>query len=228
MQFLRPHELRGAGYREAHDRESAAALAESGPQRPACPDRRNGRSGQPLSRVPPGHPYWGVRVIEVVDEGAAGPDEEVAGVPIVRRLKDLPEIVRHQPTDEVVFAISPQEFPQSGRAPRPLPGHRDHRVPRPRSSPPAVDAPGPRRGGRRRDCLARPHPTTALGARGEAHDGCSRRAGKPGRVPGGLRSVRAPDPPGFPGTRPLLSGPSGAEPTLSVVDRPRSADNPSV
>jgi hypothetical protein len=53
-----------------------------------------------------------VRVIEVVDDGAAGPDEKVAGVPIVRRLKDLPEIVRHQPTDEVVFAISPQEFPQ--------------------------------------------------------------------------------------------------------------------
>ncbi len=58
------------------------------------------------------HPYWGVRVIGVVDDGASGPDEEVAGVPIVGRLKDLPEIVRHQPTDEVVFAISPREFPQ--------------------------------------------------------------------------------------------------------------------
>ena len=37
----------------------------------------------------------GVRVVEVVDDGAAGPDEEGAGVPIVRRLKDPPEIVRH-------------------------------------------------------------------------------------------------------------------------------------
>lgn len=65
------------------------------------------------------HPYWGVRVIGVVDDGASGPEddrmsgpeEEVEGVPIVGRIKDLPEIVRSQPTDEVVFAVGPREFP---------------------------------------------------------------------------------------------------------------------
>jgi exopolysaccharide biosynthesis polyprenyl glycosylphosphotransferase len=62
------------------------------------------------------HPYWGIRVVGVVDDGASGPDapepeDEVEGVQIVGPIKHLPEIVRSQPTDEVVFAIGPREFP---------------------------------------------------------------------------------------------------------------------
>ena len=57
------------------------------------------------------HPYWGVRVIGVADDGASAPASEVEGVPILGGMKDLPEIVRAQPTDEVVFAIGPREFP---------------------------------------------------------------------------------------------------------------------
>ena len=57
------------------------------------------------------HPYWGVRVIGVADDRAWGPVDDVDGVPILGGMKDLPEIIRSQPTDEVVFAISPQELP---------------------------------------------------------------------------------------------------------------------
>jgi exopolysaccharide biosynthesis polyprenyl glycosylphosphotransferase len=57
------------------------------------------------------HPYWGVRVIGVADDGTSVPASEVEGVPILGGMKDLPEIVRAQPTDEVVFAIGPREFP---------------------------------------------------------------------------------------------------------------------
>ena len=62
------------------------------------------------------HPYWGIRVVGVVDDGASGPDaggpeDEVEGVQVVGTIKDLPEIFRSQPTDEVVFAIGPREFP---------------------------------------------------------------------------------------------------------------------
>jgi len=57
------------------------------------------------------HPYWGIRVIGVVDDGGSGPDEQVEGVPIIGRMKDLPEIIRSQPTDEVVFAVGPSEVP---------------------------------------------------------------------------------------------------------------------
>ena len=58
------------------------------------------------------HPYWGVRVIGIADDRSGGPAEEVEGVPILGGIKDLPEIIRSQPTDEVVFAIGPREFPQ--------------------------------------------------------------------------------------------------------------------
>ncbi len=57
------------------------------------------------------HPYLGVQVIGVADDGASGWTDEVDGVPIVGGIKDLPEIIRIQPTDEVVFAIGPREFP---------------------------------------------------------------------------------------------------------------------
>jgi exopolysaccharide biosynthesis polyprenyl glycosylphosphotransferase len=62
------------------------------------------------------HPYWGIRVVGVVDDGssspgAAEPEDEVEGVQVVGSIKDLPEIFRSQPTDEVVFAIGPREFP---------------------------------------------------------------------------------------------------------------------
>src|SRR5262249_51447736 len=62
------------------------------------------------------HPYWGIRVVGVVDDGASGmeapePEDEVGGVQAGGGIKDLPEIGRSQPTDEVVFAIGPGEFP---------------------------------------------------------------------------------------------------------------------
>lgn len=57
------------------------------------------------------HPYWGVHVIGVAVEGASGPTEEIEAVPIVGGMKDLPEIMRSQPTDEVVFAVGPRDFP---------------------------------------------------------------------------------------------------------------------
>jgi exopolysaccharide biosynthesis polyprenyl glycosylphosphotransferase len=65
------------------------------------------------------HPYWGVRVVGVVDDGggAGHPGEPVpaatpGGVPVIGGIKDLPEIVRLQPTDEVVFTVGPREVPQ--------------------------------------------------------------------------------------------------------------------
>lgn len=58
------------------------------------------------------HPYWGVRVVGVVDDGTGGAAEEVAGVATLGGIKDLPDIIRSQPTDEVVFAIGPRELPQ--------------------------------------------------------------------------------------------------------------------
>jgi len=57
------------------------------------------------------HPYWGVHVIGVADDRASGPKDEIEGVPIVGGMKDLPEILRSQPTDEVVFAVGPRDFP---------------------------------------------------------------------------------------------------------------------
>ncbi len=57
------------------------------------------------------HSYWGVRVIGVADDRVSGPAEEIEGVPILGGMKDLPEILRMRPTDEVVFAIGPREFP---------------------------------------------------------------------------------------------------------------------
>jgi exopolysaccharide biosynthesis polyprenyl glycosylphosphotransferase len=58
------------------------------------------------------HPYWGVRVLGVVDDRTGEPADHVAGVPVLGAMKDLPEVIRSQPTDEVVFAIGPREFPQ--------------------------------------------------------------------------------------------------------------------
>jgi len=57
------------------------------------------------------HPYWGVHVIGVADDRASGPTDKIEGVPIVGGVKDLPEIMRSQPTDEVVFAVGPRDFP---------------------------------------------------------------------------------------------------------------------
>jgi exopolysaccharide biosynthesis polyprenyl glycosylphosphotransferase len=57
------------------------------------------------------HPYWGVHVIGVADDRPSGPKDEIEGVPIVGGMKDLPEILRSQPTDEVVFAVGPRDFP---------------------------------------------------------------------------------------------------------------------
>jgi exopolysaccharide biosynthesis polyprenyl glycosylphosphotransferase len=58
------------------------------------------------------HPYWGVRVVGVADDRTGEPADDVAGVPVLGGIKDLPEIIRSQPTDEVVFTIGPREFPQ--------------------------------------------------------------------------------------------------------------------
>ena len=62
------------------------------------------------------HPYWGVRVVGVVEDGGAtghpAPTATPGGVPVLGGIKDLPEIVRLQPTDEVVFTVGPREVPQ--------------------------------------------------------------------------------------------------------------------
>ena len=57
------------------------------------------------------HPYWGIRAIGVADDGGSEDRREVAGCPIVGRIKDLPEIITVRPTDEVIFTIGPREFP---------------------------------------------------------------------------------------------------------------------
>ena len=58
------------------------------------------------------HPHFGVRVTGTAVDDGEGPDDEVAGVPIIGRVKDLPEIMRSHPTDEVVFTIGTRELPQ--------------------------------------------------------------------------------------------------------------------
>jgi exopolysaccharide biosynthesis polyprenyl glycosylphosphotransferase len=57
------------------------------------------------------HPYWDVQVVGVADDAGPGARGDVDGVPVLGRTRDLPEIIRSRPTDEVAFAIGPREFP---------------------------------------------------------------------------------------------------------------------
>ncbi len=57
------------------------------------------------------HPYWGIRVLGMVDPGTTSFDEDPSGYPVIGKIKDLAEILQRCPADEVAFTVTPREFP---------------------------------------------------------------------------------------------------------------------
>ena len=70
------------------------------------PDDRARRYLQSLRE----HAHWGVRVVGVLESDGSGSAATSGEYPVLGKLRDLPDVLHREPTDEVLFTVSPQDF----------------------------------------------------------------------------------------------------------------------
>jgi exopolysaccharide biosynthesis polyprenyl glycosylphosphotransferase len=56
------------------------------------------------------HPYWGYRILGFVREGSTEDKSSVPLDQVLGTLEDIPDIVEHNPVDEVIFALGRQQL----------------------------------------------------------------------------------------------------------------------
>ena len=56
------------------------------------------------------HAHWGVRVVGVLESDGPRSAVTPAEYPVLGKLRDLPDVLHREPTDEVLFTVSPQDF----------------------------------------------------------------------------------------------------------------------